>query len=259
MLCESKWEGKGIIINSITDPKVDKGNEGIAYTTYDYKLEIVDFPLNLRLSIDDDFAQLIRKNNLPNDECDPLCNLLLKRQFESDTNTSNLISVPFTETKKETVTYTPPNCSQCYCEFETYLDYDSAVMIYSSPNGSIVGSFRFEDDSITDGIGSMILDTSNNGWFRIHHIYSDQKWGKYKGKWIKSEVLEIGTNNYDNSQIDLFERPFTKSGIIGVINKERYLHPTDCYKEWLYVKADSLNKGWLEKKNQCNNPYTNCN
>jgi SH3-like domain-containing protein len=149
----------------------------------------------------------------------------------------------------------------CYCNIETYVEYKDSLNIYDQPDGEIIRSFRFEDDSIYEGGNGVVLDSAYNGWFRILRLESDQNWNDITGGWIASQNIVIGTNNYSGHPIPLLQNPEDGADSTGAILQESYLHPTNCQGAWVYVKSEESDhsEGWLSPLHQCNNPYTNCN
>lgn len=141
------------------------------------------------------------------------------------------------------------------CNFETYLEYKDSVPLFMNPNGKIVKYFRFEDDPEYDFGGSFLFKNAELGWLQIG---KDEFNPDLEGYWIKSDFIKIGTTNYDNNQISLYEKPDENSKITGYLNEESYLNVLNCDSNWVYViKGD--NSGWLSPKFICNNSETNCN
>ncbi|NHN27952.1 SH3 domain-containing protein [Flavobacterium jejuense] len=141
------------------------------------------------------------------------------------------------------------------CSFETYVVYKDSIPLFELPEGNIVKYFRFEDDLEYDYGGGFLFKKSANGWLQIG---KDEFNPKFENLWIKSENIEISTNNYADNKINLYEKPTKNSQIIGYINKEVRLNVINCSSDWVFVKYNNI-KGWLPFENICTNPVTNCN
>ena len=141
------------------------------------------------------------------------------------------------------------------CNFETYLEYKDSVPIFINPNGKIAKYFRFEDDPEYDFGGSFLFKNAELGWLQIG---KDEFNPDLEGYWIKSDFIKIGTTNYNNQIISLYEKPSKDSKVTGYLNEESYLNVLNCDSKWVYViKGD--NSGWLSPEFICNNSVTNCN
>ncbi len=141
------------------------------------------------------------------------------------------------------------------CNFETYLEYKDSVPLFMSPNGKIVKYFRFEDEPEYDFGGGFLFKNAELGWLQIG---KDEVNPDLEGYWVKSDFIKIGTTNYDNHQISLYEKPDKNSKITGYLHEESYLNVMNCDSNWVYVIKED-NSGWLSPEFICNNPLTNCN
>ena len=141
------------------------------------------------------------------------------------------------------------------CNFETYVIYKDSLPIYSKPNGKIIQYFRFEDDPNYDFGGGFLFKNSDNGWLQIGKNELNPELESY---WIQSKYIQIGTTNYNNQKIPLFETPNTNAKKTGFLKKESYLNVIDCNNNWALVKKDNL-KGWIQPEFICTNSTTNCN
>jgi|GEM_PF-1945728 len=141
------------------------------------------------------------------------------------------------------------------CNFETYLKYKDSIPLFASPNGKIIRYFRFEDDPDYDFGGTLLFNNSELGWLQIgdDDIYPD-----LKGFWIQSFFVEIGTINYSNQPISVYDQPNKNSEVIGFIESESYLNVNRCYLDWAYIQNGET-KGWLAPEFICTNDVTNCN
>lgn len=159
------------------------------------------------------------------------------------------------ELKVEINNIAPELKNNLKCNFETYLEYKDSVPLFMSPNGKIVKYFRFEDDPEYDFGGGFLFKNAQLGWLQIG---KDEFNPDLEGYWIKSDFIKIGTTNYDNHQISLYEKPNKNAKITGYLNEESYLNVLNCDSNWVYViKGD--NSGWLSPEFICNNSETNCN
>lgn len=147
------------------------------------------------------------------------------------------------------------NLHKTKCNFETYIVYKDSLPIYSKPKGKIVQHFRFEDDPDYDFGGGFLFKNSDNGWLQIGKNELNPELESY---WIQSKYIQIGTTNYNNQKIPLFETPNKGSKKTGFLKEESYLNVIDCNNNWAFVKKDNL-QGWIQPEFICTNPITNCN
>jgi len=141
------------------------------------------------------------------------------------------------------------------CNFETYIKYKDSLPLYTRPNEEITKYFRFEDDPEYDFGGGFLFKNSELGWLQIG---KNEYTPELENYWVKSSYIEIGTTNYANEKIPLFEKPDKKSKIVGNIYEESSLNVLNCDSNWVYVQKEG-NKGWLAPEFICTNSETNCN
>lgn len=141
------------------------------------------------------------------------------------------------------------------CDFETYVEYQDSLPLFAEPNGEIKTYFRFEDDPTYEYGGGFLFKTSILGWLQIGN---DKNYGNLEGYWIQSDYIKIGTKNYSQAQIPLYENPSLNSEIQGYILEEVSLNVLNCESEWVFVEYNGK-LGWLSPEAICVNPVTNCN
>lgn len=141
------------------------------------------------------------------------------------------------------------------CHFETYVKYIDSLPVYDKANGQIIKYFRFEDNPNYDFGGGFLFKDSELGWLQIG---KDEYNPELENYWIKSDFIEVGTNNYKGQEISLRKEPTMDSEITGVIIEESYLNVLNCKNDWVFVEKEKT-KGWLSPKYICTNSETNCN
>lgn len=141
------------------------------------------------------------------------------------------------------------------CNFETYITYLDSFPLYDNANGKIVKHFRFEDNPEFDFGGVLLFKNSKLGWLQIG---KDKFNPELEDFWIKSDIVEVGTTNYNAKNIPLFKKPKRDAEITGQISEESYLNVLNCQDNWVFVEKNG-NSGWLAPEHICTNSESNCN
>ena len=149
----------------------------------------------------------------------------------------------------------------CNCGGIVAPSYDGDIVIYETPNGTIIDTIR-NDLENENFLFFNISDTREE--FLSVSIGLGMDTISING-WIKSSS-NIGTyaRNYSGTPLKLYESPDTNSIVRTTIPKyyEEVYKIKECKGEWVEVEViieDTVYSGWLEKNMQCPNSYTYCN
>lgn len=142
--------------------------------------------------------------------------------------------------------------------FTTYIKYEDELETYDKPNGEIYDSFKFETDPEFDFGRTVSFDEAKDGWLRINEIISNLDVDHFKGKWIQAGVAYIGTRNYANQELYIYENPSKNSKVIGSITHELELAILDFQNNWVLIEHNSV-QAWLDPSSICTLELANCN
>lgn len=122
---------------------------------------------------------------------------------------------------------------------------------------------RPEDNNILKAINSdeeagYILQITGveNDFFKVSFEDLD-----FKNVWVRKGTLGLVTRNYDNKNLNLYDKPNLDSSISSVLEKEQIVRVLNVCNKWAYVETINEGKtkrGWLQPDMQCGNPYTTC-
>lgn len=144
-------------------------------------------------------------------------------------------------------------------ELMVYLDDPdlTGTNIRKSPGGGVISQLVLDDNNP----GFMMTVTEvENGWFKIEGTISgggDEIQLPNETGWIHNSVVSVGTRNYGNQEIILWNEP---EGSIetGVINEESYgVRILDLCGKWIKIKHKGK-VGWLKDGWLCGSPFTTC-
>jgi SH3-like domain-containing protein len=134
---------------------------------------------------------------------------------------------------------------------------NSGTNIRNSPGGEII--YKIMPVNFPDGCCFDIIEASN-GWFKIsgliHGIENDINLPNNQG-WVHKSVISIGTRNYGDQPIKLYDVPNGKN-VVSVIRTTDYgLRINDICGSWVQIIYKGK-IGWVQDDWLCGNPWTNC-
>lgn len=188
----------------------------------------------------------------------------LKEEIKAELTTENS-----NEENKEIETGENPVSTSITAESDKEDCAKSELMVYLD-DPDLTGT-NIRTNPGADVITKLVMDDSNpgfmmtiseveNGWFKIEGTISgggDEIQLPNQTGWIHNSVVSVGTRNYGNQEIILWNEP---DGTIetGVINEESYgLRILDLCGEW--IKINHKGKvGWVKDEWLCGSPFTTC-
>jgi len=113
------------------------------------------------------------------------------------------------------------------------------------------------------------LKDYNNGWWKIAGCSDatdsspayEKLCNKANGGYIHYSCVGIGTRNYSNQELPLYETANPKSKVVYIIKEETTVRPVGVARGGMWVKvktADGKHEGWIQSEWLCSNPLTNC-
>jgi len=154
---------------------------------------------------------------------------------------------------------TVSNAQYCNCDFLINQEFKNTIAVYESPNGKVVKNVKhdFEHESFLTGI--ILQDSADHFKVSIKH---DMMKVQYTGWLKKADYIGTFTKDY-SGKLQLYTNADGKSKIKEVVKGMNGMYKVKyCKKKWPYVEVTvdgKVRKGWLNPKDQCNNPYTTCN
>jgi hypothetical protein len=134
---------------------------------------------------------------------------------------------------------------------------NSGTNIRKSPGGEII--YKIMPVNFPDGCCFDII-VANNGWFKIsgpiHGIENDINLPGGQG-WVHKSVISIGTRNYGDQPLKLYDVPNGKN-VVSVIRTTEYgLRINDICGSWVQIIYKGK-MGWVQDVWLCGNPWTSC-
>ena len=134
------------------------------------------------------------------------------------------------------------------------------VPLYKKSDGKTI-KWIIENDTITEDYCSLTIKKIQgdfaliSAWKPLANIRSEG--------WIPLKYLGIRPAVY-SGELYLYEKPDRNSKINStIIDPEwAYYQILDCCDKWLYVVFSDkgvVYEGWMDPKDQCDNPYSTCN
>lgn len=149
----------------------------------------------------------------------------------------------------------------CNCKGLVDWNYSNTILLYDKIDGLIIDTLMNDKENENSLVFVIIEDGKK--YFKVDiGLSQDEIW---KTGWIKKgNYLGTYARNYSTEKLILYSKPNLKSKPKTVIKEyyEGIYEITKCSGEWVEVKVTINSKqfnGWLERKMQCPNPYTNCN
>ena len=169
-------------------------------------------------------------------------------------------AVPEVEPKKAQAEKKAPqevDCTDGYLQVFLSDTDKSGTNIRHKPKGKVLLKLVKPDE---ESEFMLTVTEAKNGWFKvINPIYGGDAQVKIPNDhgWIHGSVLGVGTSNYGNQKIELFESP-KKGKVVGSINKVSYdLNLKDMCGSWIKVEHKGT-VGWVDGGWLCGNPWTTC-
>lgn len=129
--------------------------------------------------------------------------------------------------------------------------------VYNKPEGEIIAKLPPAEEA---GHIVNIVDIEK-GFFKIEFEFIKETNLKSKYAWVKKGTLGLVTRNYDNKELNLYDKPNIDSSVASVLKGEQIVKVLDVCNKWAYVETISqgdTKRGWLQPDMQCGNPYTTC-
>jgi hypothetical protein len=153
------------------------------------------------------------------------------------------------------------NAQSCNCGGIVAPSYDGDIVIYETPNGTIIDTLR--NDLVNENFLFFTISNAQEGFLSVN-IGLGRDTISING-WIKPSFM-TGTyaRNYSGAPLKLYESPDNNSNVRSTIPKyyEEVYKIIECNGEWVEVEIiieGVVYSGWLEKNMQCPNSYTYCN
>jgi hypothetical protein len=143
-------------------------------------------------------------------------------------------------------------CDEIYINGFTHFEKDN-VIIYRTASENILKTIKPDEEA-----GWMVNVINMQGdYFQIN--IEDLNLNKV---WIQKGEVYANTRNYDDSNIELKEKPNEFSTIVFYLHKQQTLKILNGCKDWAFVegkdKRGNLVRGWVQSNMLCENPYTTC-
>jgi hypothetical protein len=135
---------------------------------------------------------------------------------------------------------------------------NTGTNIRSSPGGSII--YKITSENFPEGC-CFVITESSNGWFKISSPIEGPDYNinlPNNGGWIHKSVISVGTRNYGNQPIKLYNIP-NGNNVVSIIRSSDYkLRINDICGSWVQVIFNGK-LGWVQEEWLCGNPWTTCN
>ncbi len=145
---------------------------------------------------------------------------------------------------------------ECDCELSSYTlsDPNISANLYLKKGGFRVMTLSYPyGDKNEECIFTFDITSCDNGWLKVK---SPNSLGKY---WIEPERLAT-TSSISNFKL---YSSINKGNVVFLSNRKEVLTIVGCKGKWAKVfftsEAGKRIEGWISPKEQCANPYTNCN
>ena len=143
------------------------------------------------------------------------------------------------------------------------------LIIYDNINGKEVLSLENGEDYCWY---KLVIKKTKNGWAKIHKLMGIPSCSEdikimennyHKNFWVKLEDFEIFSfiHPINETLISFYEKPDLKSPKVVEIDKYLKYHLIGTNGLWAKGKFKFKGKdytGWINKKDQCANPWTSC-
>ncbi len=152
--------------------------------------------------------------------------------------------------------------SESKCDVFAFLnDPDQGgTNVRDNPGGKIVKKLPLQTDPKFEAGIYVKIKKSKNGWLQIESVQDTKE--SYKNLWVSGKLLGVGTRNYDEKPLRLFEKADKKSRVVSYLKGEQIVPVLACSGKWIYTSGEGIKsraaRGWLEPEMQCPNAVTNC-